>query len=594
MPPKAALRAAVSQVPCVDRYAMNRRPQSLEDFASRARELYTLPAVAMQVLSLADDSQADAARLKRTIELDPALTAKILRVVNSSLFGLTRQIADLGQAVALVGVKALKLLTLGFSLPERMFANKGADVLRHYWTRTLTRAVACRELAAAVGNRHAEEAFIAGLLGDLGTLVFLQEGGDRYLAMYRRAQDGDPPLCVAERRYYGFHHTDLTVRLLTDWKLPGSLCENVRQGLGVHAADEEPGHLPAMARLLQLADHLSAIVVDERTDLWPQMLDDAAEFPMLRADRLAEISERVQDQVRQLADVLNLELVAEHSFREVVQRAHQRLAGSSEEVVEELLRARRKKPDARDKAELEHELEHELLGGFDDLRDDARRTADGDGQHRNDGHDSSREGSNAGSTAAGDTLNKSEIRRAAAQRGVAPTKEGTAAKARRRSKTIAAPAPESLLSRLDELVTVCRQARAPLSLVLVELDRFKNSVEKFGPLWGEYTLGLLNEAVQAVDWPTHQIVRDAQERWAVVLPGVDRRRALQLVNEMIRRFRLICPVEEAGATTLSFGTATVNMPPRDFPAEELRTAAARCLYAAQAAAGDTSKSIEMC
>ena len=568
---------------------MNRRPQSLDDFASRARELYTLPAVAMQVLSLADDSQADAARLKRTIELDPALTAKILRVVNSSLFGLTRQIADLGQAVALVGVKALKLLTLGFSLPERMFANKGADVLRHYWTRTLTRAVACRELAAAVGNRHAEEAFIAGLLGDLGTLVFLQEGGDRYLAMYRRAQDGDPPLCVAERRYYGFHHIDLTVRLLTDWKLPAALCESVRQGLGVRAADDEQKHLPATARLLQLADHLSAIVVDERTDLWPQMLDEAGEFPMLRAERLAEISDRVQDQVRQLADVLNLELVAEHSFREVVQRAHERLGGSSEEVVEELLRARRKKPAAHERAEFEHELEQELLGGLDDLRDEARRTAHG-GTHPGDGHELAKQDA----AAAGSSLNKAEIRRAAAQRGVASAKEGTAAKARRRGKPIAAPAPESLLARLDEMVTVCRQARAPLSLVLVEVDMFKKSVEKFGALWGEYALGLLNEAVEAVDWPTHQIVRDAQERWAVVLPGVDRRRALQLVNEVIRRFRLICPVEEAGATTLSFGTATVNMPPRDFPAEELRTAAARCLYAAQAAAGDTSKSIEMC
>lgn len=569
---------------------MTRRPQSLDDFASRARELYTLPAVAMQVLSLADDSQADAARLKRTIELDPALAAKILRVVNSSLFGLTRQIADLGQAVALVGVKALKLLTLGFSLPERMFANKGADVLRHYWTRTLTRAVACRELAGAVGNRHAEEAFIAGLLGDLGTLVFLQEGGDRYLAMYRRAQDGDPPLCVAERRYYGFHHTDLTVRLLTDWKLPASLCEAVRQGLGVRTSEDEQKFAPTTARLLQLADHLSAIVVDERTDLWPQMLDDAGEFPMLRAERLAEISDRVQEQVRQLADVLNLELVAEHSFREVVQRAHERLGGSSEEVVEELLRARRKSPDAHERAKLEQELEQELLGGFDELRDDARRTAHGGGTHPTDDHGPAKDGSSA----AGSSLNKVEIRRAAAQRGVAAAKEGTVAKGRRRGKPIAPPAPESLLTRLDEMVTVCRQARAPLSLVLVEVDLFKKSVEKFGPLWGEYTLGLLNEAVQAVDWPTHQIVRDAQERWAVVLPGVDRRRALQLVNEMIRRFRAICPVEEAGATTLSFGTATVNMPPRDFPAEELRTAAARCLYAAQAAAGDTSKSIEMC
>ncbi|MGC3966143.1 MAG: HDOD domain-containing protein [Pirellulales bacterium] len=570
-----------------------RRPNSLDDFASRARELYSLPAVAMEVLSLADESQADAARLKRTISRDPALSAKLLRVVNSSLFGVSRQISDLGQAVNLVGVKALKLLVLGFSLPERMFTSKNGDVLRHYWTRTLTRAVACREFAATVGHRHAEEAFIAGLLGDLGVLVFIQEGGDRYVAMYRRAQDGDPPLAVAERRYYGFNHVDLTARLLVDWKLPLVLCETVREGLGIRESDDERKPAAGAAAVLRLADLLSAIVVDERTDLWPQLLDEAGPFATLRAEKLAELAERVQEHVRGLAELLDVELVGEHSYREVVDRAHQRLIGASEDVIQELLRKGRQ-TDERAVAE----LEHELLDGLDDLRHDARRTAGGTKptapDSTSDGDDGARRSQNQNSIRKA-LADRAAVRRdKPAQPEIEESPQPAARKERRSAAAPHVPDAAGLLGRLDEAITVCRQARTPLSLVLVEIDRFRTSAEKFGPVWSAYTMDLLKESLDAVDWPMHRFVREAEERWAVVLPGVDRPRALQLVQEVIRQYREICPVDDAGATTLSFGTATVNMPPRDFPAEELTTAAGRCLYAAQAAAGDTSKSIEMC
>ena len=70
----------------------------------------------MKVLELTDDPRLDTRTLKECIENDPALTGKLLRVVNSSLFGLSREVSDLNQALALLGTKPLKLLVLGFSL----------------------------------------------------------------------------------------------------------------------------------------------------------------------------------------------------------------------------------------------------------------------------------------------------------------------------------------------------------------------------------------------------------------------------------------------------------------------------------------------
>ena len=93
-------------------------PDAIDQIVDRAGALFTLPAVAVEVLRLTQSPRVDVLALKACIERDPALTVKILRVVNSSLFGLPREVSDLNQALALLGIKPLKLLALGFSLPE--------------------------------------------------------------------------------------------------------------------------------------------------------------------------------------------------------------------------------------------------------------------------------------------------------------------------------------------------------------------------------------------------------------------------------------------------------------------------------------------
>src|SRR5690606_15851150 len=110
------------------------------------RQIYTLPAVALEVLELTDHPRVDCRKIKQCIEHDPALVGKILRVVNSSLFGLGSDVTDLNQALALLGIKSLKLLVLGFSLSEAMFSGRTGDALQHGWRHALSRAVAAREL----------------------------------------------------------------------------------------------------------------------------------------------------------------------------------------------------------------------------------------------------------------------------------------------------------------------------------------------------------------------------------------------------------------------------------------------------------------
>jgi HD-like signal output (HDOD) protein len=241
---------------------------TLDHLTHRARQLYSLPAVAMQVLELTDHPTIDTRALKDCIENDPALTAKILRVVNSSVFALSREVTDLNQALALLGVKPLKLLVLGFSLPKNLFAGLEADVLARYWRHTLVKAVAAREISQQIWQAPGDEAFIAGLLQDLGMLALIQELGQPYVELLERAHVEEADLAALEMASLGFDHAVLSARLLAHWGLPESLV----RAIGVSQNAERLLALSPEAQMLPQVLHVAELVAVMITRRSPEAL----------------------------------------------------------------------------------------------------------------------------------------------------------------------------------------------------------------------------------------------------------------------------------------------------------------------------------
>lgn len=193
---------------------MSKRPSQLEQLAAQATTLYSRPTVAMELLRLTEQPAVDARELKDCVAQDPALACKLLRVVNSSLFGLNRPVADLNQAIGLLGIKPLKLLVLGFTLPDTLFAGLAARQLQWYWTNTLTRAVAARLLSEQLWNQPGDEAFTSGLLHDIGILVLLRELGEPYARFVNGVIDEGCNLATLEQDTLGFEHVELSAALL--------------------------------------------------------------------------------------------------------------------------------------------------------------------------------------------------------------------------------------------------------------------------------------------------------------------------------------------------------------------------------------------
>lgn len=156
----------------------------------RVDRLHTLPQVACEVLVLLQDTEFDVKDLVRTLEFDPALVTSILKLVNSSYYGISRNIGSLQQAVTYLGLRSLRLAVLGFGLLKHLTHDAPAAVYRDFWQRSLTMAAAATHLSSAVDGVRSDEAYSAGLLADLGVLVLSQVETERYIAIYDRDLHG--------------------------------------------------------------------------------------------------------------------------------------------------------------------------------------------------------------------------------------------------------------------------------------------------------------------------------------------------------------------------------------------------------------------
>ena len=317
---------------------MSDSSSTLEHLVDRCGQLYSLPVVAMRVLKLTESPTVDVRQIKECIENDPALTGKILRVVNSSLFGLSREVTDLNQALALLGINPLKLLVLGFSLPDQLFIGINGDILRRYWHRTLVKAVAAREISQTILRLAGDEAFIAGLLQDIGMLVLLQEVGASYSRFLDGAFSKAASVNEAERQSLGFDHITLSARLLERWKLPAALVLAIEAGQSRQQVDALPPMDRPLPQVLLVSDLLAGVLAENRTDLLAELLDRGREYFALSHMQLNALVSELSAKVDHLAEVLQLDLPQGKNYQAILLGAHEQLSAVASDVAQQLLR----------------------------------------------------------------------------------------------------------------------------------------------------------------------------------------------------------------------------------------------------------------
>ena len=213
-------------------------------FVDQAGSLYSLPVVAMEILRLTGQPKVDLAALKACLFAILRWSEKCCVSSTARMFGLSRGVSDLNQVLALLGTKSVRLLVLGFSLPDELFAGLEGETLRRYWHHTALKATAAREISETLYRLPGEEAFIAALLQDLGMLVLIQQLGEPYLRFLDRTYAKSIDVHAAEIVTLGFDHVQLTAKLLDRWGLP----ENLVTAIGIGTSSDQMAALPPAKR----------------------------------------------------------------------------------------------------------------------------------------------------------------------------------------------------------------------------------------------------------------------------------------------------------------------------------------------------------
>src|SRR5262249_44906247 len=147
----------------------------------------------------------------------------------------------------------LKLLLLSFNLPDEVATSATSDVLARYWRRSLFRAEAARRIAERFSDVPRENAYVMGLLSELGILALIQQAGQPYVELLSNARWASEELLSQERQAFGFDHAQLTARLTAEWRLPGAPQDDMAD----HEAEGEavpPYHAVMLEGVLPMAD----------------------------------------------------------------------------------------------------------------------------------------------------------------------------------------------------------------------------------------------------------------------------------------------------------------------------------------------------
>lgn len=286
--------------------------------------LPSLPTIAVEVLELAQRSDADITEIAKIISKDPALSSKILRTVNSSFYGRSQNVSTISHALVILGLQSVKTLVLGFSLVTNLTKNK-AKGFKHidYWRRSIYAATASRSIAAKVGLVQQEEAFLAALLMDIGMLVLDQLLAEQYGELNAKTQS-HAELADLEQAALGMTHAEVAGLLTQQWKLPPLLSIPV----AFHHTPNQVSdpQLKKLAQIVSLGARCADVFVDASA---AQSIADVRRwfgeyFEVNEADADALLAE-VGKRTKEVASLFEINIGASGEYEMILKKANEAL-----------------------------------------------------------------------------------------------------------------------------------------------------------------------------------------------------------------------------------------------------------------------------
>lgn len=236
---------------------------SPKQIISGIHEIGSLPQSLSAVLEVLNKTTAGADEIADVISKDVSLTTRVLKMVNSAQYSRRGKVTKVSEAVVVMGLNSIKMLTLSSSifgmLPDKKLMDK-CDIKR-IWRHLIETAVGARSVARKIGHPEPEEAFVAGILHDIGIIIMLLHFREKYVEVIEKVQNEKMALTDVEKKTFGYTHADVGAEMINAWNLPAKLAFVAQN----HHDVEEPGLMPddnTLNDIVALADRLTSEPLD--------------------------------------------------------------------------------------------------------------------------------------------------------------------------------------------------------------------------------------------------------------------------------------------------------------------------------------------
>lgn len=267
-----------------------------------SRNLPTLPHILLKLIEACNEPNTTLKELAEIIILDPSISEKLLRLVNSAQYGLKSHVSSIDQALLLLGIVSVKNVAISASIYRVFNKAQGSDLfnLKLFWWHSLTCAVVARRLANRLQYPSPDEAFLSGLLHDIGKIIFWSHFRKDYVKILESAE-GDTAKLLAGEAAFGVTHAELGGWLIDQWNIRSFLPDAIRFH---HEPEERIRDAFPLVQIVYTANRLCSR--DEKSK--KNRFAVAGNLLGLAQDEAEQILEKVRAEVRDIAGSLDMEI----------------------------------------------------------------------------------------------------------------------------------------------------------------------------------------------------------------------------------------------------------------------------------------------
>ncbi|MBN2298425.1 MAG: HDOD domain-containing protein, partial [Deltaproteobacteria bacterium] len=303
-------------------------PEEIESLLNDLGEIPTLPSIATTIMEKTLDTKVNARQIAQMVEKDQALSIKVLKVANSPFYRRIKEISTIRGAVVLLGFNVLKSIVLSISVIN-LFNEKDKRALDFYkfWQHSIACAVCAKAIANKVFPASAEDAFIAGLLHDLGKVVADQLicNKGEYSEVLEVMNRANSNIIQVEKKIMGIDHATLGRFLLEKWNLPSHLCRTIgyHHNLGEIEGDNETIKLCSIIHVADIVTNHLGLGLSQAQGGFvdPCLLQELH----LSSQNIQDISITLKDSISSISEEMGIPKAEPKTYFEVLQFANAQL-----------------------------------------------------------------------------------------------------------------------------------------------------------------------------------------------------------------------------------------------------------------------------